>query len=72
MPIFEYKCDKCSSVFEVFVKSRKEEKDTACINCGSKKVNKLFSSFYSRIKKSSGEHDCSSCPVKNCPKKHNL
>lgn len=70
MPIFEYKCEKCNSVFEMFVRSKKESESVSCINCGSKKINKLFSSFYSHVKNDSLR--CESCPVKNCPKKHNL
>jgi len=40
MPIFEYKCGECGSNFEMFLKSRDEEKDLECLNCRSKNVKK--------------------------------
>jgi putative FmdB family regulatory protein len=34
MPIFEYKCKSCLSVFEYFVEAGLEDK-VSCISCGS-------------------------------------
>ena len=42
MPIYEYKCSKCSAVFEALV--RGDEKP-ACPECGSKRLKKLVSVF---------------------------
>jgi putative FmdB family regulatory protein len=71
MPIFEYKCGKCGSNFEMFLKSRDEEKDLECLNCGSKDIKKQFSTFHSNLKDDtvSGKSKCHSCPVKGCPNK---
>ena len=41
MPIYEYKCKKCDTVFDVLQKINSEPVKT-CINCGSK-VEKLIS-----------------------------
>lgn len=40
MPIYEYKCQKCDSQFEVLVRT---PEDAACPECQSRKLNKLFS-----------------------------
>ncbi|MBU1992712.1 MAG: FmdB family zinc ribbon protein [Patescibacteria group bacterium] len=69
MPVFEYKCKKCNSVFETFLKSKKEEKDVSCVNCEAKDIEKVFSSFYSKIK--DPDSGCENCPVKGCPKRIN-
>jgi putative FmdB family regulatory protein len=71
MPIFEYKCGECGSNFEMFLKSRDEEKDLECLNCRSKNVKKQFSTFHSNLKDdgASKESKCHSCPVQGCPNK---
>ena len=43
MPIYEYNCQDCKSKFEVFVQRLSEK--IVCTNCGSKNIEKLFSSF---------------------------
>jgi len=45
MPVFQYKCDKCSAVFEHLV-LRGEENEIACMACNSKKITRLFSSNF--------------------------
>ncbi len=45
MPIYEYKCKKCSSAFSVIQKVGATEKDTVCPDCGSKDVKKQMSAF---------------------------
>ncbi len=42
MPIFEYKCSKCSAVFELLVRGSEKPE---CPKCKSKRVKKLVSSF---------------------------
>lgn len=42
MPIYEYKCQKCSAVFEALVRGREKP---ACPECGSGRLKKLVSSF---------------------------
>ena len=47
MPIFEYQCFDCGTKFEELVLSRREqsENSTACSDCGSSAVERLFSTF---------------------------
>ncbi len=42
MPIYEYRCDKCGGQFELLVRA---DTRPACPQCGSAKVEKLFSAF---------------------------
>ncbi|RPH50480.1 MAG: zinc ribbon domain-containing protein [Desulfobacteraceae bacterium] len=43
MPLYEYKCEKCSRSFEKLVFANDSE-PVSCPECGSKKVKKLLSS----------------------------
>jgi len=46
MPIYEYKCEKCGTIFELKlkVKDLKEaEKKYKCPKCGSSQIKKLIS-----------------------------
>ena len=42
MPIYEYRCAECEQVFEAIVQGSQKP---GCPGCGSKKLNKLFSTF---------------------------
>ncbi|MEN6302496.1 MAG: FmdB family zinc ribbon protein [Armatimonadia bacterium] len=68
MPIYEYECQKCKSVFEV-QQSFSDEPLTKCTSCGGK-VRKLFSPP-AIIFKGSGFHcndyKSSGGPRKSCP-----
>ncbi len=43
MPIFEYRCKKCGTLFEALVPNA--DAKTACEACGSKQVEKQLSTF---------------------------
>jgi len=43
MPIFEYKCNDCSNIFELFVLNKKENNNLFCTSCGSKDIHKIIS-----------------------------
>jgi putative FmdB family regulatory protein len=45
MPIYEYRCETCGEVFEVFVRSPSRQTSPTCPKCGSQKVKKAFSLF---------------------------
>ncbi len=47
MPVFEYKCNNCSSKFEVFHKSLTNPEDVICPQCHSNENQKVFSTFSS-------------------------
>jgi putative FmdB family regulatory protein len=43
MPIYEYKCQECGEVVEVFVRSTRSKIDLSCHNCKSTNLQKIFS-----------------------------
>lgn len=53
MPIFEYKCSECNTVYEIFHKSSSDVEEVFCPECKSEKHIKLISSFASINSKSS-------------------
>ncbi len=49
MPIYEFKCQDCSEVFEVLHSASKSTADVSCKKCGSKNVKKEISASSFRI-----------------------
>lgn len=43
MPIYEFKCQDCGHIFEVFFKSREDFTHQACPQCQSQRTAKIFS-----------------------------
>ncbi|MGB2763743.1 MAG: zinc ribbon domain-containing protein [Candidatus Aminicenantaceae bacterium] len=43
MPIYEYKCQECGKVTEIFVRSLHKKIDLFCSHCNSKNLQKIFS-----------------------------
>lgn len=43
MPAFDYKCQNCGKVFEVYVATLSAVKNTTCTTCGSENTSKQFS-----------------------------
>ncbi|MFH1823991.1 MAG: FmdB family zinc ribbon protein [Candidatus Firestonebacteria bacterium] len=68
MPIYEFKCKKCSKKFEDIVFSSNYSK-VSCPECNSKNVHKLISVFGfksgSKFKGSTGS-SCNSCHANSC------
>ena len=54
MPIYEYRCKKCDTVFETFVSSISDADKVVCKKCQSKKVEKQISTFASRLSGNTG------------------
>ena len=54
MPLMEYACQKCSHQFEILVGVSKDAEKAVCPECGSKKVEKLFSAFAAHATASAG------------------
>ena len=67
MPIYEYRCSGCGSIFEQLVRSNGDQ-PTACPKCGGKKIEKQFSSFASHTAPDAGLPSCAagSCSTGNC------
>jgi putative FmdB family regulatory protein len=49
MPIFEYKCRKCSETFEHFTHRASAAQRPICPSCGSTEVERIFSVFAGRV-----------------------
>jgi putative FmdB family regulatory protein len=64
MPIFEYKCEDCSSVFEILHKSSNNNEDVFCPNCKSLNYKKLISVF--SAKSSGSAPDFGGCSDGSC------
>ncbi len=70
MPIYRYKCSDCGEEFDFLHKSPGASEEVVCPKCGSKKAEKLLSSFsVSGGDSSSSGPSCStgSCPTGTCP-----
>ena len=68
MPIYEYHCEDCDTVFEKLIRSISARVDVVCEQCGSGKVEKLVSgfAFSGGGKKNSGSSSCGTCSSHNC------
>ena len=49
MPIYEYKCRKCSCEFEALVRSVSSLPEDGCPECGSRELQKLLSTFAAKV-----------------------
>jgi putative FmdB family regulatory protein len=45
MPIFEYQCAECCTVFEKLVLQRQTTVPVPCVKCGSTSTTKVLSTF---------------------------
>jgi len=59
MPLFEYKCNDCNTVFEILHKSSEKRDDIFCPKCKSANSEKLISVFSSLNSSKSGFPGCS-------------
>ncbi len=65
MPLFEYRCKKCGHINEVLVFGS-EKPELVCEKCGSKKLEKIMSSFNARVNDSFGSSGTPTCPTGTC------
>lgn len=77
MPIYEYKCNKCTNQFEMLTIGMSEKVVAVCPKCKSRKTSRMMSAF-SRGKYASlssggsgsagagSSSGCSSCSSSNC------
>lgn len=53
MPIFEYRCRKCSHTFEKYSSGEQSAGDLSCPKCGGSDSEKVFSVFSSQCSSAS-------------------
>jgi putative FmdB family regulatory protein len=63
MPIYEFQCDACTTVFEELVRMGSNGEGLCCPTCGDAKIHKRMSTFYGRsgsggAYQSVGGHSC--------------
>ena len=58
MPIYEYRCRKCETVFEALRPLGDDGRKLACPKCGVKAPEKIFSVFAASSSASSGGEGC--------------
>ena len=49
MPLYEYRCEACSTAFEATQSMHDRIEDTECPSCHAKQATRLLSSFASKI-----------------------
>lgn len=57
MPLVEYSCEKCSTLFEILEGVTQDTEEAICPNCGSKKVEKALSTFQAAMAGGGGAKD---------------
>ncbi len=70
MPLHNFVCKKCGSQFELLIGAVSEESAMKCSKCGSKRIEKVFSSFGVNVKGAgpgSSEPGCSHGSCSSCP-----
>jgi len=70
MPIYEYKCQKCDTKFELLQRLGATNKGVNCPKCGASNPIKQFSVFTSSGP-SSSECESGVCPTCNIPSDEN-
>lgn len=74
MPVFEYRCKQCGHVTS-FLEHGRPSKSHLCASCGSKRTEKLLSTFAARsgLLASPAAAACQTCPAssdscrRSCP-----
>jgi len=64
MPVYSYKCKDCVKKFDLLVGVGKGNEELKCQKCGSKNLERLFSSF--GVRAGSSSSNISSCPTGTC------
>ncbi|MBE7558198.1 zinc ribbon domain-containing protein [bacterium] len=66
MPIYEYRCGRCSRVFEALIRKPSDESEEVCPHCGGHEKERLFSVFGMAGVEKAGGGSCGSCSSHNC------
>jgi len=66
MPMYEYRCERCTRSFTLLQSVRVQAGETICPHCGTNKIQRLFSTFSSKVEgnaglpRTGGAHGCGS------------
>jgi putative FmdB family regulatory protein len=68
MPVYSYTCKDCQERFDLFIRGSRENDKLVCKKCGSKNIQRVFSTFGIGSGSGSGsESQQSTCPTGTCP-----
>jgi putative FmdB family regulatory protein len=62
MPIYEYLCRKCNTIFQFFIRSPGLEAPPACPRCGGSDMERVMSSFSTARKPDAGSSGAGDMP----------
>ena len=65
MPIFEFNCQQCTTIFEELLPADQDKSEVICPKCHSRETTKRFSTFASHISHKSETTD-PTCATDNC------
>jgi putative FmdB family regulatory protein len=66
MPMYEYRCNRCTQSFTLLQSVRVRTGETICPHCGTDKIQRLLSTFASKVEEGggpppmTGSHGCGS------------
>ncbi len=71
MPLYEFRCEKCDSVFEHLCRAGSNGRGLKCPKCDSARLRRLMSVFSARSKGEGGSRtsvgsSCSTCTSDSC------
>jgi putative FmdB family regulatory protein len=66
MPIYSYICKNCGEKFDLFIRSGGKGEKLVCKKCGSKNIQKTFSSFSMGSSSNKNSRSDSTCPTGAC------
>jgi putative FmdB family regulatory protein len=69
MPIYEYICRDCGKRCECLFLNRRDQNSAACSHCGSRNVERIFSTFGlggGKGEAGSSDSSCRACSTKTC------
>ena len=66
MPLFSYICKECSEKFDLLIGMTFQKTELKCNKCGSKKIEKIFSSFSVGSSEGKSSSSGETCPTGTC------
>jgi putative FmdB family regulatory protein len=66
MPIYEFKCSKCSEFFELLLMNSNDEEELKCPKCGSDAFERVISSANFAMGAGSGSKPSVSSQTRSC------